>query len=652
MTSKLNVNTTGQPPRARLQIERIGSHLALVLAIGVLLGVYFQTLQTEINGSAHGYTLDTGEIQVALNLWGTVHYTGYPLYTILSTLVTRLLVMLGAVPAAAASATSLIWSILALVSAHRLLVALLKGSQVLAALVILALGVSETFWLHSVVSEVYSFSILLVSLVLLLSEGLRTRQDSRRWLLTLFLIGTAGAHHRVLLILGPMVALWTAPHWGHWLRHNSLKHLLYATVALAAPFAAYLYLPLRAWQNARWVYGQPGTWHGFWQQFSGSEVTGALLRLPADRAGWLANGHFLLDSLLQQAPWPFWLLGVAGLLWLATVERSVGLSLLLGATGLLGFVLLFPQAVWVAAMLMPVLLCLAVGLAFLLQGLTRLHPLAAPLGWLGLLLLAGYLFVSNRSFVLGLTRDASGRQMIEILQALPHHGDTASDRPTVAIPWGKDYFAAAYGAYVTGEVTELVLVDHRADFAAILARDGAILTPAAFLHFWPPATWEATVGDVAFAAVTPDIIAVRQPRYASTAASATDFALGNGIRIRSARLTGAANSLTLTLVWEALQPIERDYSVAVHLLQQYPPAAPGDLLAQADASHPVQGWYPTTQWAVGEIVADSYRLAWDPQLASNPQAVVAVSMYYVNAAGDFVNSERMVLRLPSAAGTQ
>ena len=69
--------------------------LPAVATFVVIVTLYLATLQRTVNGSDHGYTLDTGEIQVALNTAGTVHYTGYPLYTILSTLVTIILRSLG-----------------------------------------------------------------------------------------------------------------------------------------------------------------------------------------------------------------------------------------------------------------------------------------------------------------------------------------------------------------------------------------------------------------------------------------------------------------------------------------------------------------------------------------------------------------------------
>jgi hypothetical protein len=66
-------------------------------------------------------------------------------------------------------------------------------------------------------------------------------------------------------------------------------------------------------------------------------------------------------------------------------------------------------------------------------------------------------------------------------------------------------------------------------------------------------------------------------------------------------------SLSLVLYWRCLERVESDYTVFVHLLD-----AEGNIVAQGD-SPPVQGHYPTTIWAVGEIVRDEHPLVGPPE---------------------------------------
>lgn len=635
-------------PSRRLPLEAIRHNMfrrlvPCLVAAGILFLVYATTMQQDVNGSAHDYVLDTGEIQVALNLWGTIHYTGYPLYTVLSALLTTLARTLGMSPALAASATSLTWSLLALLVFYLILGYLLPGNTILAGLTVLMVGLAESFWLHSVIAEVYSFSLMLVSLTLLLGIQLRESWQPGKWLALVFLLGTAVTHHRILLFLLPLILLLSWPYPWSWFQQR-VRHIFYSLLAFASPFLAYLYMPLRAYQGARWVYGQPATWLGFWQQFTGSEVTGELLHLPDGYAAWVQNLHFLYGHLTQQFPWFVLLAGLVGLLWLIHESWQIGLAFLFGAGVLPLFVTLFPRAVWAPAVLMPALLCVAAGSAYLLHKLGQKRPGWQPFSWAACLLLAGFLLRQNLPFVNTLTRDPTGRAMINRLQPVSELAASSGERPTVALPWGTGFFAAAYGLYVTHELSDLVLVDHRVDFATIVGAEGGVLTPGLYLNYWPPAWWESRVGNVHYNAVAPEVIAIQRAALSDVAAPLeADFDLGNGIRIRAATVFQAtAEQAAITVYWQAMQPVERDYSVAVHWLTRFPPQGPADILAQTDSLHPVQGWYPTTRWTTGEVVRDVYALQ-ATAVPLPPSTVVAITMYYVDESGQFINNEWFVL---------
>jgi len=65
-------------------------------------------------------------------------------------------------------------------------------------------------------------------------------------------------------------------------------------------------------------------------------------------------------------------------------------------------------------------------------------------------------------------------------------------------------------------------------------------------------------------------------------------------------------AVEVTLYWQAQEPLEQSYKVFVHLLgEAYNPATGNRLWGQQD-SVPGHGAYPTTGWAVGEVVADHY----------------------------------------------
>jgi len=62
-------------------------------------------------------------------------------------------------------------------------------------------------------------------------------------------------------------------------------------------------------------------------------------------------------------------------------------------------------------------------------------------------------------------------------------------------------------------------------------------------------------------------------------------------------------ALPLTLHWEVLAPLERDYTVFIHLVD-----AQGTLAGQGDGP-PLGGAYPTTLWAAGEWLRDAHTVA-------------------------------------------
>ena len=101
----------------------------------------------------------------------------------------------------------------------------------------------------------------------------------------------------------------------------------------------------------------------------------------------------------------------------------------------------------------------------------------------------------------------------------------------------------------------------------------------------------------------------------------TDFPLGTlrGSRAQfgpSIRLLGyqvasglsAERELEVTLVWEALGPIEGNYTAFVHLLDEH-----GQRWGQAD-NWPGQGSYPTRHWRPGDVIVDRYQVKIHPCL--------------------------------------
>jgi hypothetical protein len=83
-------------------------------------------------------------------------------------------------------------------------------------------------------------------------------------------------------------------------------------------------------------------------------------------------------------------------------------------------------------------------------------------------------------------------------------------------------------------------------------------------------------------------------------------------------------TLTLTLTWQAVAPVEADYTVFVHLLD-----AAGDKVAQRD-TRPCDNECPTNTWQPGAILVDRYELSLPPDAPPGPYRL-AVGLYVLES---------------------
>ncbi len=72
----------------------------------------------------------------------------------------------------------------------------------------------------------------------------------------------------------------------------------------------------------------------------------------------------------------------------------------------------------------------------------------------------------------------------------------------------------------------------------------------------------------------------------------------------------SGGQLNVTLNWQSLSSMSEDYTVFVQVLD-----AQDQIVGQVDA-WPLQGTYPTSQWIVGETIADPYTIQLDSDLAA------------------------------------
>ena len=272
----------------------------------------------------------------------------------------------------------------------------------------------------------------------------------------------------------------------------------------------------------------------------------------------------------------------------------------------------------------------------------RIEPSAA--GIVIWFVMAGILYVHNKPTVLEITRHQGAQETIALAEQLAPASD---GRPmTLMALWGNDYWQLAYAQAYQNHFPNLNIVDHNANFVALLEQNHHLMTLSRTFYERSLDWWQETLGSAHLSSVAPGIIEIsKQPQIRKAETNhPSPFILGNGIVIQNATLSSPAfDTLLLTINWEAKQNELPDYSIAIHLVTQDPPTAPQDILAQADRAHPVDGWYPTSRWVAGEVVRDHYLLTIPPDAAP---IAVRVSMYQALEDGQFINSEWLSLPVP------
>jgi hypothetical protein len=669
--------TAPLPARGRAWAALRPDSRTLWIAVAVLVSgaLYLSTFQTIINGGGHPYVTDVGEHQNALPRWGLIHHSGYPQWSALGSLFVTILSALGVAPAAAVSLWSVFWGLVT-VALLVWLACELGAAGPFAALGALAAAVTTSLWVDASVGELHTMTTALTVATLLfaLRFGHSGARADLLWLTFVFSQGVF--HQRSIVLLAPAVLLLVWPHVLTPFRLGRRTLLLVAGIALLAPLT-YLYMPLRAWMGADWVFGSPGTWDGFWTLFFDNRAD-RVFDLQTD---WLARVRTTLSILHDDLWLPLLAVGLAGL-WLNRPEEefnaksqrrkkeNVSLTsfaswhLGLKSSFLIGLAL---TAAWVPNFLLtvliwrnrvtdgqlaaklPVLLLAGVGLALVLDWLWRRWR---PVGAVAALALAAALVYwgwAARPFVLSITRDDASQAIVAAVDRVVP--DPTGRATTVMVPWGTDYWTLTYEQEFGGRLAGLNLVDHNARPADIVARGERLLVPDQTLRIFPLSYFEERLGPLYLSSATPGVIEISPAPIVDEAALMgdanivpVDCDLENGAVIRGYRAQWASeNEIMLSVYWQAARPIEADYSTAVHLVAHDPPASEADILNQADKAHPVDGWYPASRWREGEIVRDMYLLT-VPE-GSSP-AAIRVAMYRTDPTAGFVNTPWLSLALP------
>ena len=613
----------------------------------LLLVSYGLTLLTHVAGSNAPFLEDGGEIQVALNVWGTLHGTSYPLFTILGNLFVTAVRALGINAATAPSLYALAWGLVALGLFYALL-RKLTGSALLAAVSTLLLALTRGVWAYNVLPKTYSMSLafFVAILVVALWPSDRLSVRYRFWLLAL--IGGFGvSHHRLIAFAIPGVLIAVLPLL--WRESSSRRRWRWLLVTLAAAiplamigFLPYLYLPARALAHGVWIDGDPSTLPGFWREFTAQEFN-YLFALPANWGALLADLSDTLQIFVEQLS-PIGIIIVPALAGYAMVRRHEARIALVCALPVLAFVLVWHRAVVAQAVVMPMVMYLvfaaALGLADILA---RLKPPRRVRYYLGaaFITIAAALFMAYWSLdnLFAISDAREGDQEIALAQTVPRDNGSV-----FMLPWGLRYSAVAFSHYVTSENAHLNIADHNGNLGEILRNGQHVYTDKDTFYLFPLSWWQAQFGHLYLRTAAPDVVTISVNPLRNLINPDTTVAIVDGILRHKAALActyiGRDSSilrLILSVSWGTSTVPNRDFSIFVHLVD-----ASGKVLATADQSAPVYGLYPTSRWSAGEVVTDIYTF----DAFNSDSTAVQFGLYEHPTAGQFVNYGTMTLPIP------
>jgi hypothetical protein len=637
MSSKSQISTLRQNGGRAFKFQ-IGTAALVIVA-----AVYLLTFQNDICSNPSEYVIDSGEYQIALSLWGTVHHTGAPTYSMLGATFVSLLRLVGISPAAGAALFSVVCTLVGLGFIYALGVHLTDNPWASGAAV-LALALSKSFWINSVITEQRGFGIALEVASLWLAVCYAHSRSERTLYALAFVWGQAVVHHRLAVLMAPALAVLVLP--GFLSDLKRAPRLLAGCMGMSLlAFAFYIYMPLRAWMGA-WTYGDPGTWQGFWFIFWAREVP-FLMHPPSNVAGLIENIRDTLRQLVVEWTAPGLIavgLGLAvSAAWSKT--RRAGWAMIALVVSFVAYLFIWHVAVSPEKVLLWVGVGLALALTILAAYLWQAPRWAGVAGVAALIVLAAISGVTHRQEVLSLTRDPHGREVINLLKAEMPPGRNGVE-PTFMALWGGDYFAAAYGSRVTGELRGFRVVDHRANFRQIVESSSRLITLPSTFNELPKSWWRERIGGAYLSSAGLGLVEIgaKPPLTTADVPAGTPTEVGDGISLLSYQIKPTGGTLRVTLYWQAAQTPSQNYSVFVHLSDKDQISGPDDIIAQSDSQNPVYGWYPTTKWGAGEIVREDYGL--DVLRGKTPR-LLSVGMYTRNASGAF--HDLGVVNLPLGA---
>ncbi|MFQ6014852.1 MAG: DUF2723 domain-containing protein [Anaerolineae bacterium] len=604
--------------------KKVDKDLLMAGALGAAaLILYVATLSPDVLGG------DPGEAQLAPYLLGIMHYTGYPLYTLVGWLWSHL-VPFGNV----AYRMNLLSAIFA---AATISLVYLGVRQITigyegAALAAMALAVSPLFWEWAIMAGVRSLNAFFVATTIYLALRWQKERKERDLRALALVYGLSLTHHRTMILIGPALIifallvdrkLWREP-----------KRLWLLIVLLGLPLLLYLYLPIRSRMHPPFDLLHPDNLERFLDLVTARKLSAfgetTTLNEILDRVrayGLDLSRQFHVIGLL---------LGILGAFLLLWQDARTFLLFFLGFLGVVTFTVTSAYHLQTRPTLYAipanVLFALWIGSAVdtlgkkINDGLS--WPRARTLVSLGVFVLLALTGVNSYRQLLieqGFPLDAYRQQLrweqgrrlaTNALPYLEPNSLMIADWEQATVFW---YLQLIEGLRQDVWVQRLISEREEEQFRFWLENGRSQGKPVYVARVYP-----YLLGEKHLTSAGPVLKIQNEPSIqVPEETTPSDVNLEDQLKLVGYRHWSQrfrpGEVLSLILYWQALDKMENNYSVSVRL---YDPN--GNQVAQLDYAHPVLGTYPTTLWTPGEVVGDYYELPLDHSLAEGLYDVVAL----------------------------
>lgn len=585
-------------PEGRIDTTPLAALAALVGG----LALYGTTAAPGVQGG------DSGEFQFVGYVMGIPHPPGYPLYAVLSKLwtlavpfgeVARRMNLLSALFAAAALA-AVAWA--GSRSAGSRPAGLAAGLSAAA-----WLAVAPTWWGQATIASVRPPTGFFLAAVL---AGLASYAASRcpiALYVTAALYGLGLTHHISLYTLAPAVVLFVLTvDPGILRRPGTIARTL---AAGAVPLLVYLYLPVRSAMGAPFDASRPTTLQAFWDLVTARGFAGDMLYFDPLAPARLELGREILVTNFGAVG-----LLLAGLGAAATLLLRPRWFLLTGGIAAINlYISLSYRAPVIADYLIPTYLVMALWIGALVVPLARVPPLAVIAGLL--LAVPPAVYGVERWSAFDLSRDTADERFLREAFAV------AAPNATILTDW---HHATVlwYGQLARRERPDVSVeyVSPRGNEVPWLASAQAALARG---PVYATGLDPKLGGQLHLQRVGPLYQALAEPSAAVPAGlTPSGLRFGDAIELVGHRLETAPPDadVAVTLAWRALQPLGRDVSQFVHVVEPS-----GRVWGQRDGE-PGEGLYPTSRWQAGEVVVERYGFAVAPT-APRGELELAVGWY-------------------------